>query len=120
MKQKTLDYLESNKSQTPSSWREEAEWRQKNWYWLQHSQKLAATMLLRMKQLGLTQQALANQMNCSQQYISKILKGKENLSLETISKIEQALSIQIIKDDAKDLSSIAADKEEDYTPSYRQ
>lgn len=59
-------------------------------------------------------------MNCSQQYISKILKGKENLSLETISKIEQALSIQIIKDDAKDLSSIAADKEEDYTPTYRQ
>lgn len=35
-------------------------------------------------------------MNCSQQYISKILKGKENLSLETLTKIENALDIQIL------------------------
>jgi transcriptional regulator with XRE-family HTH domain len=47
----------------------------------------------------MTQKQLAEKMNCSQQYISKILKGKENLSLETLSKIEDALGIQILTED---------------------
>ena len=41
-----------------------------------------------MKLLGLMQKALAERMNCTQQYISKILKGKENMSLDTLSKLE--------------------------------
>ncbi len=53
-------------------------------------------MLDKMKQLKITQKQLAEKMNCSQQYISKILKGKENLSLETLTKIENALDIQIL------------------------
>ena len=36
-------------------------------------------------------------MNCTQQYISKMLKGQKNMSLETICKIENTLSIEIIK-----------------------
>ena len=35
-----------------------------------------------------SQTELAHKMGCSQQYVSKILKGQENLSLETISKTE--------------------------------
>ena len=46
---------------------------------------------------GLTQQMLAEKMNCTQQYISKVLKGKKNMSLETICKIENALGIEIIR-----------------------
>ena len=53
-------------------------------------------MLDKMEQLKITQKQLAERMNCSQQYISKILKGKENLSLETLTKIENALDIQIL------------------------
>lgn len=49
-----------------------------------------------MKQLGLIQKALAERMNCTQQYISKILKGKENMSLDTLSKLEKALGITLI------------------------
>lgn len=40
---------------------------------------------------------LAGKMNCTQQYISKMLKGQKNMSLETICKIENALGIEIIK-----------------------
>lgn len=40
---------------------------------------------------------LAGKMNCIQQYISKVLKGQKNMSLETICKIENALGIEIIK-----------------------
>ncbi|MDY3062689.1 MAG: helix-turn-helix transcriptional regulator [Bacteroidaceae bacterium] len=98
MKQKTLEFLETHKSETPSTWREDAEWRRNNWTWLQHSQKIAVKILLQMKVLGLTQKSLAEQMNCTQQYISKILKGKENMSLETLSKLENALKINLICD----------------------
>lgn len=35
-------------------------------------------------------------MGCSQQYVSKVLKGKEILSLETLFKIETALSLKLV------------------------
>ncbi len=54
-------------------------------------------MLDRMEALGLTQKAVAERMGCSQQYISRVLKGTENLSIETIAKIESALDLQILE-----------------------
>lgn len=64
--------------------------------WLRYSQKIAMQMLDKMEQTGMTQQQLAQKMGCSQQYVSKILKGKENLSLETLFKIENSLGIRIL------------------------
>ena len=63
--------------------------------WMYYSQAIAATMSNRMEELGMTQRALAEKMNCTQQYVSKVLKGRENLSLETLCKIENALGIKI-------------------------
>ena len=88
--------LSKHKSSTPSKWRDRAEWRQENKSWLRHSQKIAMMMLDRMEALGLTQQALAQRMGCSQQYVSRILKGHENLSIETMCKIEDALDLAIL------------------------
>ena len=65
--------------------------------WSQCSRLIAAVMSRRMSELGLTQKMLAGKMNCTQQYISKVLKGQKNMSLETICKIEKALDIEIIK-----------------------
>lgn len=45
----------------------------------------------------MTQVVLAEKMGCSQQYVSKILKGHENLSLESIWKIESILEIDLVK-----------------------
>ena len=67
--------------------------------WLNHSQMIANTMSARTKELGMTQKMLAEKMNCAQQYISKILKGGENLSLEAISKIENSLDIHFLQMD---------------------
>lgn len=55
-----------------------------------------------MKLLGLMQKSLAERMNCTQQYISKILKGKENMSLDTLSKLERVLGITLILDEEYD------------------
>lgn len=65
--------------------------------WAQCSQWIAKVMSKRMSELGLTQQMLAEKMNCTRQYVSKILKGQKNMSLETICKIENALYIEVIK-----------------------
>ena len=88
--------LHEHAPETPSKWREKAEWRQKNKSWLRYSQLIAIKMLEKMNELGLTQKALAERMNCSQQYISKVLRGQENLSIETICKIKDALDIELL------------------------
>lgn len=71
--------------------------RQVNKEWLRYSQKVAMMMLDKMEELGITQKAVAERMGCSQQYISRVLKGSENLSIETIFKIESALRLQILE-----------------------
>lgn len=81
---------------TPSRWREKAVWRKENKSWLRYSQLVAMRMLDQMANEGLTQKALAERLGCSQQYVSKILKGQENLSIETICKIEEALAIELL------------------------
>ncbi|MBR1546758.1 MAG: helix-turn-helix transcriptional regulator [Prevotella sp.] len=116
MKKKTLEFLETHQSETPSKWREEAEWRRDNWSWLRHSQKIAAKVLLKMKQENLTQKVLAERMNCTQQYVSKILKGKENMSLDTLSRLENALGISLILDERVSTPNMITDYAP--TPSY--
>ena len=93
------EQLKEHQSPTPSKWRERAEWRQQNKSWLRHSQRIAVKMLEKMDELGMTQKQLAEQMGCSQQYVSKVLKGQENLSLETMSKIEDCLKISILQEE---------------------
>lgn len=89
--------LKAHGSSTLSKWRENAEWRMANKSWLRYSQMIAMMMLDRMEELELTQKSLAEKMGCSQQYISRVLKGRENLSIETISKIESALELEILE-----------------------
>ena len=96
MKQKTSEYLESHQSETSSKWREEAEWRRENKTWLIYSKRIAVMLLSYMKREHLTQSAMAERMHCTQQYVSKILKGTENLSLETLTKLEQAMGERLI------------------------
>lgn len=87
--------LGEHRSSTPSKWREETEFRTTNKSWLRYSQHIAMMMLDRMEELNLTQKSLAERMGCSQQYVSKILKGRENLSIETLCKIESALELSL-------------------------
>lgn len=91
--------LKEHQSTSPSKWKEKAEWRLQNKSWLRHSQRIAMKMLEKMDELGLTQRQLAEKMGCSQQYVSKVLKGRENLSLESISKIEDCLNISILQEE---------------------
>ncbi len=89
--------LSTYASASPSKWKEKAFARKENKGWLRHSQQIAMLMLDKMDEMNITQKAVAEKMGCSQQYISKILKGSENLSIETIYKIETSLDLKILK-----------------------
>ncbi|MBR5211583.1 MAG: helix-turn-helix transcriptional regulator [Bacteroidales bacterium] len=93
----TIERLNAHKSSSPSRWKEEAQFRVENKGWLRYSQKIAMRVLDEMETKGFTQKEFAEKVGCSQQYISRILKGRENLSLETIAKLEAALEATIIE-----------------------
>lgn len=90
-----ISRLKEHQSSTPSKWREKAEWRMKNKSWLCYSQHIAMMMLDQMEKLNINKEQLSKLLDCTQEYVSKILKGQENLTLETMAKIEQCLKIQI-------------------------
>ena len=92
---KELSILEQNEVRT--DWREKAEWRRKNARWLRYSQFIALAVSNRLDQLGLNQKQFAQKMGCSTQYVSKLLKGTENLTLETISKLEETLGMDLVQ-----------------------
>ena len=96
-REEIISKLKSHSSETPSRGREKGEWRNANKYWLRYSQRIAMMMLDKMEELGLTQKSLAERMGCSQQYVSRVLKETENLSIETISKIESDLELEILE-----------------------
>ena len=50
-------------------------------------------------------------MNCAQQYVSKILRGRENMSLDTLSKLEDALGINLIYDEQTTYPTVVAEEE---------
>ncbi|MRT92382.1 helix-turn-helix transcriptional regulator [Ancylomarina sp. 16SWW S1-10-2] len=79
-----------------SKWIEEAKERQKNKSWLKHSQKIAVIVLKTLKEKKIKQTQLAEIVGVSPQQINKIVKGKENLTLQTISGLEDALDIKLI------------------------
>ena len=92
---KAVERLRKFESPTPSRWREEAEWRRANRVWLRRSQMVAMKILGKMEENHWTQQQVADMLGCSQQYVSRIVKGSENLSLEILSMIEDNLGVKV-------------------------
>jgi transcriptional regulator with XRE-family HTH domain len=63
---------------------------------LRESQAIALKVLDKLDELGWSQRKLAQAMDVSPQQITKIVKGKENLTLETQTKLQDILDIPIL------------------------
>jgi transcriptional regulator with XRE-family HTH domain len=96
MKTEKIAQFEKLVSDKTSGWLEKALWREENHDWLEKSALIAVKILSALDAQGIKQRELAKKLGVSAQYVNKIVKGSENLSLETISKIETALGIQLI------------------------
>lgn len=102
----TLKKLKSLIQEAPNTddWRLQVEFRRANKDWLLKSARIAIKILRVLREKKMTQVQLAELLAVSPQHINKILKGQENLTLETIGKLETALGIElitIIKSDEK-------------------
>jgi antitoxin component HigA of HigAB toxin-antitoxin module len=75
-----------------TGWEDDSKYIEDNNDWLELSFKIALKVLRYLRENGMTQKALATELGFSPQYMSKVLKGRENLTLETISKIQNAIN----------------------------
>ena len=86
-----------NSKDQVSKWSEDADFRLENWKWLNYSSQIARRVYVAVKEReGMNQKVLAEKLGVTPQHISKILKGEENLTLETIAKLSEALDIELI------------------------
>lgn len=83
-------------SNEPSKIHEIMAFRKANKAWLSKSMRIAVTVLSALRDKKISQNELAEKMGVSPQYVSKILKGQENLTLQNISKIEEILGITLM------------------------
>ncbi len=67
-----------------------------NTIWRSKAVSIAFTVLALLDQKGISKQELAAKMNVKPQYVSRIVKGKANVTLETIVKLERALESTIV------------------------
>lgn len=99
---KIKERLKKNARQD-STWLERARYRKENRAWLDISFAIAVKISSSLKKnktadiFPSTQKELAEAMGCSPQYVNKLLKGAENLQLETITKVEEILNITLIE-----------------------
>lgn len=78
-------------------WIDDAIERQQNKQWLDYSAEIAMRVLDAIDDTpGMTQKKLAEKMGVTPQHISKIVKGNQNLTLETIVKLQEALNIKLL------------------------
>src|SRR5690606_4114136 len=63
---------------------------------LRESQDIALKVLTKLDELGWSQKKLAEKLSVTPQQITKIVKGKENLTLETQVKLQEVLKIPIL------------------------
>lgn len=97
MKEKTLKFLKRNLSSEPSTFAEEAKWRQDNEVWLKWSQGIAMKIIDYMQEHQLSRADIAARLGCTPQYVSKILSGHTNFSFKSIAEIERCLNIHIME-----------------------
>lgn len=70
--------------------------RKENKRWLDKTGMITLTLLHAMDALNISQKELAVKMGVSPQQVAKILKGHENMTLQTITKIEAAVGVELI------------------------
>lgn len=91
-KEKFLALVSDEKTETLARNRE----RIKNRAMLHESQQISLKVLMKLDELGWSQKDLAKEMEVSPQQISKIVSGKENLTIETQIKLQNILQIPVL------------------------
>ncbi len=88
-----------------NAWEEKARFETEERGWLDRSYAIAIEILAELHRQGKKRGQFADELGYTRQYLSKVLKGKENLSLRTIHKLEEALGKKLIHADGEEFFS---------------
>ena len=88
--------LEKITSANKSQWLQKAEEKLANAGARKNAREVALRVLHLLRERGMSQTKLAEKMGVSRQQVSKIVKGKENFTFETIEKLEKALDVTLM------------------------
>lgn len=91
-----MNSLTIEKQELPK-WRKKAQFRKENKSWLKYSGKIALRILAALEDNpNLNQKKLAELAGVSPQQVNKIVKGEENLTLQSIAKFSEILGVDLI------------------------
>ena len=91
-----------------------AQFRKDNREWLSMSHEIALTLHYYLRTSGMTQKEFAEKLGVSAAYIGKVLKGNENLTLETICKLEKAIGAKFVTIETPYISHITIELPDKY------
>ena len=86
--------------------KKDIDFRRENREWLAISERLALKLRRILRTEGISQNELAVRMEVTPAQVTKILSGKENLGLKTISKIEKAIGQNLIEVAAEEVQPV--------------
>lgn len=73
-----------------------ARMRKENREWLRMSQEIALSLHCYLRKMKMTQKDLAERMEVSPTYIGRLLKGQENLTLDTICRLQKVTGQELV------------------------
>ena len=91
-----LNRLKEVAKQASEKERDEAKFREENRDWLLKSALIALEIHRYLRLNGMTQSQLAEKLGISPAMVTKLLSGKENLSLKTICSIERVIQFELL------------------------
>lgn len=113
MNNKTITDILDQMATQDSTWIAAAKSRQENKEWHDRSARIAIRILTqlrdnkKMEKYPTNQKELAELMRVSPQQINKIVKGNENLTLETIARLEALLQTPLLDDASSPTEDVA-------------
>lgn len=93
MDTKGIQFLKEHESKSKSQFEADAQWERENEAWLKWSRKVATSIINYMQQNNLTRSDIAERLDVSPQYVSRMLSGTVNFTFKAIAKLENKLGI---------------------------
>ena len=93
----TIHILETDEATKQSRFVTSAMTRLENESWLRWSRQVAVSLMEYMETNGINRTELAVRLGVSPQYVSRLLSGRENLSLKSLANINERLGINVLQ-----------------------
>ncbi len=87
----------ANSIDTDAKWMQIAKWNEEHADALEDYMIIALRISSTLKEKGMTQKKLATQLGVTPQALTRIMKGRQNLTLNKVRQIEKVLDISIMK-----------------------